>query len=228
MTASVSVRFRSSTWIIMFPYANMYSSGVNLAVTFVFSSIIPLSCRVIQRRLFICLASNLFRCLSSSASFAIRAVFYFGCSIWLCRWLKRMCWSWFVICCASLPSLRPSLQFRLMHSRFLSRTLCYMLSKFIRMTVLMLWGGCLQLCLVGLNSPASGPMTDSARVNSLVSVSIIPFSYSDGGIVVWRVSASESSEVCGWGCWMVSRSEISSREGQLRACVTWVITVVEH
>ena len=65
----------------MFLYANMSSRGVNIVATLVVSSMMSLSCCVIQRRLFTCLYSNSFRCFSSSASFVIRAVFHFGCSI---------------------------------------------------------------------------------------------------------------------------------------------------
>ena len=140
MAANLSASFKSSILIIIFLYTNVSSSGVNMVTIFALSSMIFVSCRVIHRQLFIRLASNSFRCFSSSASFVVRAAFHFGCSIVSSSLLDFMCWSWFVIRCASLSSLRllacvVSLQFRLMYSRFLFRTLYCMLANSSHVTI---------------------------------------------------------------------------------------------
>ena len=69
--------------------------------------------------------------------------------------------------------------------------------------------GGLRLHLVGPKSPASGLVAGSVRFESSVSVSRRSCSYLDGDVVVWRVSASESSGIYGGVYCIVSTSEIS-------------------
>ena len=90
VAARVSVSFKSSICIIMFMYVNVSSSGVNMVVALMLSSMVFELYRVVQWQLFTCLASNSLRYFSSSVSLMIRAVFHFGCSICLSKRLEYM------------------------------------------------------------------------------------------------------------------------------------------